>query len=153
MDPRYYKNAERYWDRIQNVYAYTKENLKIYTLEEHQGMRPNAGIEDTVSYKDMPTEGIYGILTCNFDMEKAVFRITAEDGTPVYEKTIIPDDPRRHDMGKEIEINNAIKNLDDGQYNIEVMVYVSGTEYMRCISAHGWLIDVGAVNEEQIINE
>ena len=143
MDPDYYENAERYWDRIQNVYTYTKEHLTFYTPEEWREIYPHVSVEDHVYYKEMWKEGIYGILTCNFDMERIVANIYAEDGTTVYTKTIIPEDPHRHDLSKETEVSEALKSLSDGRYTVEIYVYIKDTEFMSCISAWGSVIYAG----------
>ena len=152
MDPKYYKNAEKYWIRIQNVYNYTKENLKIYTDDEWAKLYPYVNIENDSDYRNMWKNGLDGIITSNFDMEKIVLQISTEDESVIYTKGFAPDEPRRHDLSQETEISETIKGLTDGQYTIKISVYLSGTEFMSCVPVKSCIIYAGAAYDEELPN-
>lgn len=131
-DPEYYENAEKYWQRIQNVYSYYKENLRILSFEEWQDVRPWVKIENDPFYKNLTAEGLCGTVTSNYDMEKIVLDISAQDSKEVYSYTIIPEDPRYYDLSNVPEVSDVLKSLPAGEYHLAVTVWLSGTDIMRC---------------------
>ena len=149
-DPGYYENAEYYWPRIQNVYNYYKENLKLIPFDQWGAVAPHAHIEDYTDREQLATQGLQGILTANYDMEKIVIEITKGDelGELYYTYTAIPEDPRYYDLAEAHEISDTLKNLPDGKYTMRVTVWLEGTEYMNCLSPFGCVVEVGSSTKE-----
>ena len=133
MDPGYYENAEKYWTRIQNVYNYYKENIKLMSFEEWIEIKPTVRIDNETYYEDLTTEGLYGSVTSNYDMETIVITITAESGEEIYSCEIEPADPRSYDLADVPGATDALKTLIDGKYTMEISVCVAGADFMSCM--------------------
>lgn len=149
-DPGYYENAEYYWPRIQNVYNYYKENMKLIPFDQWQNVAPHAHIENHTERELLVTQGLQGTLTANYDIEKILIEITKgdEQGEVYYAYTAIPRDPRFYDLADAREASDALKTLPDGKYTMRVTVWLEGTEYMNCQSLWSCVINVGSSAEE-----
>ena len=116
---------EQVYARIENIYNYFKENLRMMTWEEFAGLRPDCRIEDYSHSDDVVEEGLRGIIhSDNYAMEKLAVRITVLDGEEVFYQEWIPEGPHYYDLSQQTDITAFIQSLPDGVYNLEADAWV-----------------------------
>lgn len=142
MDPDYYYFDERCWDRIVNVHDYYQENLKMMSLEEWQDIRPDARIDEYPSDEELIRTGLDGIITANTGLEGILISIETIDGTPLFDQTLLPTDPRYFDLRSAREASAFILSLEEGVYTLDVTVFLDST-FMSCQSIWGEVFTVG----------
>lgn len=124
MNATYYFD-EQVYSRIENIYKYFKENLRMMTWEEFDELRPDCRVEDSVHSENAVENGLYGIVRSdNYAMEKLAVRITVVNGEEVFYQEWIPEDPHYYDLAQQTQITEFIQSLPEGVYQLEVDVWV-----------------------------
>lgn len=123
---KYYYFDEQVYTRIVNVYNYYKENLSIVSRDEFLGTRPDCVIDNIPTSSSLVKNGLSGIITSDYDMEKIVVTITTQaDGKEVYTAEIVPEDLHFYDLSTAAETTAVIQGLDEGVYVIDVAVWIN----------------------------
>lgn len=124
MNAKYYFD-EQVYARIENIYSYFKENLRMMTWEKFAELRPDCRIEDNAHSDDVVEEGLRGIIySDNYEMEKIAVRITVLDGEEVFYQEWIPEDPHYYDLSQQTDITAFIQSLPEGVYDLKVDAWV-----------------------------
>lgn len=144
-DPDYYYFDEQSWQRIENLYNYYQENLRIMSMEEWWQIRPEVSIEDHTDLEELTAIGLCGTVTSNRDMEKIVIEITASSGEPVHSCTIIPDEARYYELADAVQVSEVLKNLPDGEYSMKITVWLKDVDYMSCVTPWSCRFIAGSV--------
>lgn len=142
MDPDYHYFDDQCWERIVNVYDYYEENLRILSMEEWLQIRPEARIDEYPSDESLIQTGLDGLITANKDLEGVLISIETIDGTPLFDQTLIPTDPRYFDLRSAREASAFILSLEEGVYTLDVTVFLDST-FMSCQSIWGKVFTVG----------
>ena len=125
MNAKYYFD-EQVYARIENIYNYFKENLRIMTWEEFDELRPDCRVEDSSHHDDVVEDGLRGIVRCdNYEMEKIAVRIQIVNGEEVYYEEWIPEDPHYYDLSQRPQITEFIQSLPEGVYQLEIDAWVN----------------------------
>lgn len=123
---KYYYFDEQVYTRIENVYNYYKENLSIVSRDEFLGTRPDCVIDNIPTSSSLVKNGLSGIITSDYDMEKIVVTITTQaDGKEAYTAEIVPEDLHFYDLSTAAETTAVIQGLDEGVYVIDVAVWIN----------------------------
>lgn len=124
MNAKYYFD-EQVYARIENIYNYFKENLKIMTWEEFAKLRPDCRVEDGVHYENVVEDGLYGIVRSdNYEMEKIAVRIDIVNGEEIYYEEWIPENPHYYDLSQQTQVTEFIQSLPEGVYQLEIDAWV-----------------------------
>lgn len=116
---------EQVYARIENIYNYYQENLKMMTWEDYVKLRPDCRVDEFPDNDDIAEKGIGGIITSgNYEMEKIAVSIHAWEGEQIYYKEWVPEDPHYYDLAQQTEITAFIQSLPEGVYDLEVMAWV-----------------------------
>lgn len=120
----YYFDQQVY-ARIENIYNYYQENLKMMTWEDYAKLRPDCRVEDNPHYDDIVEKGLGGtIVSENYEMEKIAISICIQDGEQIYYKEWVPEDPHYYDLAQQTEITEFIQSLPEGVYNLQLDAWV-----------------------------
>lgn len=136
MDPDYYYFDEQCYERIENVWNYYRDNMRMMTWEEFAESRPTARIKDTPDDDELIRDGMSGIVTSDRDIKKIVITIEEKDGETVYSGTFIPTDPRHYDLANAQEASEILKTLESGEYTLSVTVLLD-SQVMACQTLFG----------------
>lgn len=144
-DPEYYYFDEQSWKRIENLYNYYQENLRIMSREEWLEVRPDVRLADHTDREQLTAIGLSGTVTSNRDVEKIVVEITASTGEVIHAGTIIPEDARYYDLANAVQTSEVLKALPDGAYTLRLSVWLKDVAYMSCITLWSCRFTVGNV--------
>lgn len=126
---------EQIFSKIQIVYNYYKENLRIVTWEEFRELRGFCAIREEPTASELVENGLSGEIMSDLDILKVVVSLTDESGSEIYSGEFIPEstDSRwskyGYDLSQATEVNEVIDGLAEGVYTIEVAVLLD-TENM-----------------------